>query len=238
MHEIRQINFEILDFLNQFPLRMIVSGCNTSSAMVLEEDQEFSALPVLGLIEPTARAIARMDLRSVSVIATEGTVCSGAYGQYIRKYAQPDLRVRELACPAFVPLIENSMVSVYELHAAVRMIIPELEDSDALVFGCTHYPYLKTYFSRFLSSSVRYVDPAEIVADELSVILGRVPGQAADALRKTALAHPDDQFFTTGVPEDFKRLADRLAPGLVPAVRRVHLTTLELFGLSTLQKTA
>ncbi len=231
--EIRQINFEILDFLNQFPLRMIVSGCNTSSATVLQDNQAFFSLPVLGLIDPAAKAVGRLDqVKKITVLATAGTVRSGAYGQLIRQYAPEGVHIRELACPAFVPLIENPNTTPTQFRIAVREFQSELEHSDVVVFGCTHYPYLQHYIRELCPPWVNFVDPAEAVAEEL----GRILGSDGDTVLLEKA--PGDQFFTTGNPQTFKTLAGQLVPGLVTEVKRVHLTTLELFGLSPLKKAA
>lgn len=236
LNEIRQYNFEILHFLNQFPLRMILSGCNTSSAMVLEDAQDFSKISLLGLIEPTAKAVVARGFKNVAVLATKGTVTIGAYGKLLRQYGGADMQVREIACPRFVPLVENPLSSKAEYAAAVAEILPKLDGIDSLIFGCTHFPYFEAHFRVALPKSVTMIDPAQIIVDEAAQLLTQQGGhdlvQNDTLSSEAAFVDPEDCFFTTGDPDKFAWLAEHLVPGLVKNVRRTSLTTIDLFGLS------
>ena len=124
---------------------MVVVACNTASAHALEELQKVAPVPVEGVVGPGARAAVKASRKQrIGVIGTAGTIRSGAYDRAIRALAR-DSQVRSVACPLFVPLVEEGWVD----HPASALIAREYlqpllrEEVDAVVLGCTHYPLLK-----------------------------------------------------------------------------------------------
>ena len=122
-------------------------ACNTASAISLDEVKKEYPLPVIGVLEPGARAaVAATRTRKVGVIGTEATIGSGAYEKAIRKLA-PDVEVTSLACPLFVSARGRGVDRQRRCGARRREIsCVAFRDSgiDTLVLGCTHYPLLKT----------------------------------------------------------------------------------------------
>jgi glutamate racemase len=158
-------------------VKLLVVACNTVSAVALEPLRQSLGIPVLGVIEPGARAGARASMCGrVGVLATAGTVASGAYERALRA-VNPDLRVFTHAAPLFVPLAEEGWVEgdVPE-RVAERYLAPFAEKGiDSLVLGCTHYPLLESVIrrvaGRIFPSDVRVVDSAEATALELDRLL-------------------------------------------------------------------
>jgi glutamate racemase len=217
--EILAFNREIVDWLLEAGAKLIVIACNTSSAMALPMLRASCPVPVIGLIGPGAQT-ARAAGRRVGVIATQGTVRSGAYGHAIRAI-DPGAVVREVACPSLVPLVEGGRWDGPEAVAVVReAIAPFLADPpDCLVLGCTHYPLLAPLIRQLLPG-VTLVDPAARAVAEAAAALPAV-GPATGG-------RPQHRFFVSGDPEPFHGLATRLFPGTIDQVERVWLPSLDL----------
>ena len=171
---VRRYSGEILQFLLKRGVKAVVVACNTSTAHALGELQRQSPVPVVGVIEPGARAaVAASKTGVIGVIGTAGTIASGAYERAI-KALRPDAKVRAQPCPLFVPLVEEGWFE----HPAAELIAREYLEPlkrakvDVLVLGCTHYPLLKPLLARVMGSNVTLVDSAEetatVVAQELA----------------------------------------------------------------------
>jgi len=173
---VRRYSGEILNFLLGRGVKAVVVACNTSTAHALPYLKERSSVPVVGVIEPGARAaVAATTTGTIGVIGTAGTVASGAYERAI-KALRPDAKVHSQACPLFVPLVEEGWFE----HPAAELIAREYLEPlkrarvDVLVLGCTHYPLLKPLLSRVMGAEVRLVDSAEETAKTVSEELERL----------------------------------------------------------------
>jgi glutamate racemase len=183
---VRRYAAEILEWLLREQVKAIVVACNTVSAHALDDLRARSPVPVIGVIEPGARAAARATRNGrVGVIGTAGTVASGAYRKALQRI-RPDLHVIEAACPLFVPFVEEGWVD----HEATRLVAEEYlapvrhDRIDVLVLGCTHYPMLKPLLRRVVGADVALIDSAEETASELSRVLGET-GLAAPSRNAT-----------------------------------------------------
>lgn len=163
---VRRYSAEILAYLLHRGVKAVVVACNTSTAHALSYLQEHSPVPVVGVIEPGARAaVAATRGGVIGVIGTAGTIASGAYERAI-KALRPDARVFGQPCPLFVPLVEEGWFD----HPAAELIAREYLEPlrrakvDVLVLGCTHYPLLKPLLARVMGPDVTLVDSAEETA--------------------------------------------------------------------------
>jgi glutamate racemase len=170
---VRRYAREILDWLLLQRVKAVVIACNTVTAHALDDLRARSPVPVLGVIEPGARAAVAATRRGrVGVIGTAGTVGSGAYSRALHAHRQ-ELVVIEQACPLFVPLVEEGWFD----HAATQLIADEYlaplrrEAIDTLVLGCTHYPMLKPLIHRVMGDGVTLIDSADETARELERVL-------------------------------------------------------------------
>jgi glutamate racemase len=141
---------------------VVAMGCNTSCAVASRvgwPEHRF-VHPIQDLIGNGARAFAAAPYRRVAVIATAATVRSGAYARAIREIA-PDVEVTEIAAPEFVPLVESGRAETDEAHGAVARTVAQLPPgTEAIVYGCTHYPLLDAHFAALVPHLTR-IDPAE-----------------------------------------------------------------------------
>jgi glutamate racemase len=221
--EILQFTRETLDWMAQQRVKMAIMACNTSSALALESVRDEYDFPILGVILPGARA-ARHGSR-IGVIATPATVNSNAYFHAIRE-ANPQAEVWQIACPEFVPLIENNrLADPYTLQVAKEYLQPLLERSiDTLVYGCTHYPHLEPTFRQFVPHSVNYINPAVAVVAaatrELNVLGINARGRSMPT-----------KFVVSGDPLQFAKLATQWLP-TTPLVQQIVLPTSDSFAIS------
>ncbi len=194
--------FENTRFLLSQEIKLLVVACNTASAVSLEAVKKEFPLPVIGVLEPGARAAAAATrARTVGIIGTEATVGSGAYERAIARIA-PDIKVLSRACPLFVPLVEEGWLDNDVAELAARRYLEPLRDSgmDTLVLGCTHYPLLKTLIARVVGSGVTLIDSATETAREVAGVLAKLNWQQppAEAVQR--------RYFVTDGPSRFERI--------------------------------
>jgi glutamate racemase len=196
-------------FLTAQHLKLLVVACNTATAHALPTLQAELPIPVIGVVEPGARAAARLAVnRRIGVIGTAGTIASGAYQRALAAHL-PDAEVVARPCPLFVPLAEEGWTSGDVPRAVAERYLGDLRGSlDVLVLGCTHYPLLKAEIAAVLGPEVHLVDSAEATAEAVAEALesGLVPRATTAPTRRT---------FVTDVPARFPEIAARFL-GQVP----------------------
>lgn len=156
-----QFALETAGFLLQFDPKLIVAACNTASALALDELMQAMPVPVIGVVEPGARAAVPLAGGApIAVLGTEATIASGSYLRAIRA-VQPTQPVISKACPLFVPLVEEGRNSGDPL---VRMTVETYlgglrsQGVRVVVLGCTHYPLLREAIAELLGPDVQIVD--------------------------------------------------------------------------------
>jgi glutamate racemase len=207
---------EIAGFLRDQEVKAIVVACNTATAHALPMLQEELPIPVVGVVEPGARAAVRATNGKgghIGVIGTAGTVYSGAYERAIRAL-DPDARITTRACPLFVPLVEEGWID----HAVTSIVAQEYldplikEEITALVLGCTHYPLLKSLLCRILGPRVALIDSAAETAAEAGRVLREQNLQAADGTT------PKHRFIASDDPLQFLQLGQRFLGDTIEGV--------------------
>lgn len=210
---------EISGFLRDEGVKAIVVACNTATAHALPVLQRELPVPVIGVVEPGARAAvhaSREGRGHIGVVGTAGTVRSGAYERAIRALA-PDARITVKACPLLVPLVEEGWIDHPVTEQVAREYLRPLieQEIDALVLGCTHYPLLKPLLCRILGPDVALIDSAAETAAELARVLrdGNLDVEA-DVVAKHRFVASDD-------PLQFLQLGQRFLGGAIESVE-VH----------------
>lgn len=170
---VRRYSLEILQWLLGQGVKAVVVACNTSTAHALPALRAAAPVPVIGVIEPGARAaVGGTRGGPVGVIGTAGTIASNAYARAIHAL-RPGLRVEQVACPLFVPLVEEGWFEHPAAELIAREYLQPLADArvDVLVLGCTHYPLLKPLLGRVMGPEVRLIDSAEETARSVAETL-------------------------------------------------------------------
>jgi glutamate racemase len=202
---VTRYSFENTNFLLSQEIKMLVVACNTATAISLEAVKKEFPLPVIGVLEPGARAaVASTKTRRVGVIGTEATINSGAYERAIKRLAS-DVEVISRACPLFVQLAEEGWTDndVAELVAG-KYLSPFRETGiDTLVLGCTHYPLLKAVISRAVGPGIMLIDSATETAKEVADVLEKLKWRGSgkgEGVRK---------FYVTDTPARFEMIGKR-----------------------------
>ena len=192
--------------------QLVILGCNTASAKALRSIQQ-NDLPrldpnrrVLGVIRPTAEIIGKLThSQHVGLLATEGTVKSHSYNMEIQKL-WPDVKVTGVACPLWVPIIENNEADSpgadYFVKKRIDHIMRLDPEIDTVILGCTHYPILMSKILKHVKSGVKIVPQGEYVAESLQDYLHRHPD-----MERRCTKHGTVKYLTTENPEKFKESA-------------------------------
>lgn len=227
--EVIEFTRESVRWLARWDCKLIVLACNTATSVALERVRDESRVPVIGVIRPgAAAAIAASSRRAIGVLATTGTVRSGAYVRAIRDL-DPFADVIQQACPKLVPLVEAGKAGTDEAEAAIReYVTPLLRDGavvspavDTLLLGCTHYPLLRDRIAQVAGSGVRVVDSAATTALAVREVL------ESHHLTRSG-SEPAHRVFATGPVERFRAVARTIfgtgADGqLLPAIETADL---------------
>ncbi|MBQ1506936.1 MAG: glutamate racemase [Ruminococcus sp.] len=192
-------------FLLKHKVKMIVAACGTVSSVAGDELEQSLGVPYTGVVNPTAYAAVRKTKNGrIGVLGTSATIGSHSYKLRLKKL-NPELEVFEKACPLFVPLVENGVISSGDpiTRLVVERYLEELKKNeiDALILGCTHYPLLREAISDYMGGGVELVDSGR----ETAVYAAKVLAEN-DLLNKDGKPQSPD-FFVSDAPEGFENVA-------------------------------
>jgi len=204
--EIVKFNEEIIPFLIERGVKLIIMACGTSSAIAYPVVKDKYPVQIVSLIEPGSRAaVAASPSGRIGLIATVGTVNSHAYQKTIHALKK-EAEVFAHACPLFVPLIEGGFTEADETKRVVKEYLkPLLNDKiDTLILGCTHYPHLINALRERAGQGVAFVDPAEEAVSDAKKLLHK----AGTISGKTHV--PKYEYLVTGSVVQFQDIGSRL----------------------------
>ncbi|MBE5865896.1 MAG: glutamate racemase [Lachnospiraceae bacterium] len=200
---------QIVRFLQTFQVKTIVVACNTASAYALDAlEQEFD-IPIIGVVKPGAKTAAEVTRNGrIGVIATEATIGSRIYSQYIKELNK-DVTIYGKACPLFVPLAEEGLWQDPVTDEIAKRYLTELIDIDidTLILGCTHYPLIRSTLGKIMGDKVSLVNPAYETAIELKQMLEERGLLNQETPR---LGTNQYQFYVSDGAEKFKRFANSI----------------------------
>lgn len=242
--EVRDFVLQIGAWLAEQHVKMLVVACNTGTAAGLAAAQRTFDVPVIGVVEPGARAAVMSTLnRKVGVIGTVGTVESGAYSNAVRAL-DAGVTVFSVATPKFVEIVEQglqmgpgSLEDVFAdssevfvrptFHEIARDYLDPLKRTgiDTLVLGCTHFPLLAPAIRQVMGRNVRIISSAEETARDVA---GTMKARRTLAPTSNVARH---RFVTTGDPEEFARLGSRVLGSPIAAARHLDLSELEAMDI-------
>ena len=200
---------QIVRFLQSFQVKTIVVACNTASAYALDELEQETDIPVLGVVKPGAKTAAEVTKNGrIGVIATEATIGSQMYTKYIKELNK-QVTIYGKACPLFVPLVEEGLWQDPVTDEIAKRYLTELIDIDidTLILGCTHYPLIRSTLGRIMGEKVTLVNPAYETAMELKALL-----EEKNLLNDTPpkLGENQYQFYVSDGAEKFKTFANSI----------------------------
>lgn len=197
-----RFSIENILFLLKQDVKLICIACNTASSLALPVIKSHFKIPIVGVIGPAVReAVYATQSKRIGVIGTRGTIKSMAYEKEIT-HLDPRISVTTVACPLFVPLVEEGWLD----GAVVRNVAEEYlrplkkNNVDTVILGCTHYPLLRDSIARVLGPKVKLIDSAKQVAIEVKDILSMERGLNSRGQGK-------HRFYVSDNPEWFSGLA-------------------------------
>ena len=203
-----EFTLQAVNKLFEMGCHLVILACNTASAKALRSIQ-MNDLPgidperrVLGVIRPTVECIGDItQSRHIGVLATAGTIKSESYPLEIHKLF-PDIQVSGIACPMWVPLVENNESQNEGADYFIRKYIDQLlskdPEIDTMILGCTHYPILLPKIQKYTPKHIRIVAQGEYVAESLKDYLSRHPEMTAKCTKNGSCL-----FYTTEAEEKF-----------------------------------
>lgn len=159
--QIQQLALRIGEFLLRQDVKMMIIACNTATAAAFQLLQDKLPIPVIGVIEPGAKAATRHQYKKIGVIGTESTIKNGAYEKTLAELA-PNLNVISHPAQPLVSIVEHGQTGTNKAQEAVNneLKVFEGQSIEALILGCTHFPFLRQEISNKLGPDVQLIDPA------------------------------------------------------------------------------
>ncbi|MFM8504034.1 MAG: glutamate racemase, partial [Acidimicrobiaceae bacterium] len=222
--EVRSYAIELATSLvRDFNAKLIVVACNTAASVALSELRSLLSVPVIGVVEPGARALVEATTNNrVAVIGTVGTISSGAYESAVANASRDVSRkvlLTAAACPGFVEFVERNETSgqaVTEL--AEKLLGPfRTADVDTLLLGCTHYPYLSEVIGRVMGPGVRLINSADATASVVRDVLAEnnISRSVVSGAQSPSIHFGLHEFYSSGDVQQFAEFGRRfLGPEL------------------------
>jgi len=221
---VTRFSLEIASFLVRQNVKCIVVACNTASSHALDALRARYELPIVGVIEPAAKAAAAVSPHGlIGVVGTLATVGSHAYLEALQRIA-PGANVLSRACPLFVPLVEEGWLD----HKVTRLVAEEYlselraANLESLILGCTHYPLLATLLHELMGPGVKLIDSGAEAARATAQLLAERGQLAPDPGSKG----PNHHFFLSDEPRrrSFGKVAQTFLGRPLPHVTVVDQT--------------
>lgn len=202
--EVIEFTWQMVNFLLEKQIKMLVIACNTATAVALDEIQSKLDIPVIGVVHPGARSALKVTQnKRIGVIGTEVTIHSEVYEKALRSIDN-EVRSYSHACVSFVPLVERNCLEGEHAQSVVRKSLTCFEETsiDTLILGCTHYPLLQPLIQKVIGEDVTVISSGDETAREVSTILFH------DDLLQTEDTQPNHFFYTTGSRDIFSQIAN------------------------------
>lgn len=203
--EIQQYSLQIANFLiEKEDIKMLVIACNTATSYALDYLRKHLLIPVIGVVNPgSIAAVNNTKTNRVGLIATNGTVKSGAYEQEINKINN-NIEVFSQGCPRFVPMVENQEYKDAKKQEVVDddLLTINMDNVDTLILGCTHFPIMREMIQKSVGDSVKLIDPGYETVKQIKTILQQ------NHIENDEEGDTTYSFYTTGDADNFNQVAN------------------------------
>ncbi|MEK9208305.1 MAG: glutamate racemase, partial [Patescibacteria group bacterium] len=208
---INKFALELTKFLLKQKVKALVVACNTMSAVSLSEIKRVAGgIPVIDVISPTVSfAVSTTQANVLGVVGTRATMNSRAYQLQLKKKNKA-IKILGVACPLFVPLIEEGLIKDVSTKLIAREYLSVFNKSeiDTLILGCTHYPLLRNLIAEILGNKVLLINSAKPTSNELKRVLKE----------KNILSNkkPSYRFYVTDVYPKMQEMVDLIFDNKFP----------------------
>lgn len=198
---IQAYSIKIADVLLKKGCKVIVIACNSASSAAYELLKEYvRSVKIINVIDPMVNLVVNQYAeKKVGMIGTKRTVQSGVYLRKIEE-AKKSVNLHALATPLLAPMIEEGFFDNQISHEIIAQYLtdPELQNIEALILACTHYPLIKKEINQFYNNHLPILDSSEVVALALKNYLEETH------LLKTSQAKPTHQFLVSDYTSSFE----------------------------------
>ena len=164
------IDFAIqnVEILIKKKVKVIVIACGTATSQAIDTLKEKFDIPIIGIIEPTVQYIEKQNYEEIGVIATEGTIRSGAWEQKLKE-KMPDIKVTNKACPMLATIAEEGKAQSTEGRKVIKEYMEPFKEKhiDKIILGCTHYPIYEPIIRDELGYEVELINTGVTVSKYL-----------------------------------------------------------------------
>lgn len=212
---------QIINFLKTKNVKAIVIACNTASALALEVVREEFDIPIIGVVEPGARAaLEATKTKKIGVIGTEATIRSAMYEKIIQGFAK-EATVVGKACPLFVPLVEEGFAKHKVTEDIIDYYLASFMDTDidSLILGCTHYPLLRSRIKEYVGEKITLVNPAYETAMDLRQVLKECDMENTEMSQE----HATYSFYVSDAADKFKQFANSILPYDIETTKQINI---------------
>ena len=195
---------QIVEFLQNHHVKMVIVACNTSSALAIESMKSQFEIPIFGVIDPAVKFIEELKgSDSVVVLGTRATIESQAYSTGFKKL-NSSKKVIERSCPLFVPIIEEGLISGKITSNIIDYYLSEFKNNTEkqFILGCTHYPILKSEIQKILGKDTQLVTSGEALIPVLINFMKDNMFFSNSTRKKT-------QFYISDLPQKFYEIGSR-----------------------------
>ena len=202
--QIIEFAFQNTKELIQLGAKIIVIACGTATSQAIEVLKQKFSIPIIGIIEPTVEYVKNQNIQRVGVIATEGTIRSGAWENTLKRRIK-NIEVINKACPMLATIAEEGRATSAEGRAVIKEYMKPFKENkiDKIILGCTHYPIYQDLIKEELGYPVELINTGITVSKELERYLKN------NYLLNTE-AENEDIIFLTKPEDEFKKIAKNL----------------------------
>lgn len=212
---------QIINFLKTKNVKAIVIACNTASALALDVVREEFDIPIIGVVEPGARAaLEATKSKKIGVIGTEATIRSAMYEKIIKGF-DDEATVVGKACPLFVPLVEEGFAKHKVTEEIIDYYLESFMDTDidSLILGCTHYPLLRSRIKEYVGEQITLVNPAYETAMDLRQVLKDCDMENTEMSDE----HATYSFYVSDAADKFKQFANSILPYDIETTKQINI---------------
>lgn len=195
--EIIKFAIQNVETLIKQNVKIIVIACGTATSQALDIVKEKFDIPIIGIIEPTVEYIEKQKYQKVGVIATEGTIRSGAWEQKLKE-RMPEIEVTNKACPMLATIAEEGKARSVEGRIAIKEYMRPFKEKhiDKIILGCTHYPIYEKIIREELEYEVELINTGVTVSKYLQKYLKEhnLENEEQNRTEKIYLTKPEKEF--------------------------------------------
>jgi len=199
---IQKFSVENAEFLHSLGIKILVVACHTASSVALDLLKESFSIPIIGTIDPTVEHLkSKVQDGAIVVLGTRRTIQSGVYQEKLKELF-PNNETIAIACPLFVPIVEEGFSEHKLAELAAWEYLHPIRDKkiDAVLLACTHYPLLHAALQTMLGEDTLLIDPGIACANSIRNLLSN------SSLLNDKSETPNYKFYVSDDPQKFRKL--------------------------------